>query len=132
MRLFTFAGIILLIISCSTGDKNPIEGVWELDRMSWNDTTITPLEPRQVKIYRDSHVMYSWYNISEDSTLSVGFGTYTYTSGNMTETITNHNNPEFLGQSFSFKVKLNNQNSSFDQDVMFGDNKLSETWKRIE
>ena len=132
MRLFTFAGIILLIISCSTGDQNPIEGVWELDRMSWNDTTITPLEPRQVKIYTDSHVMYSWYNISEDSTLSVGFGTYTYTSGNMIETITNHNNPEFLGQSFSFKVKLNNQNSSFDQDVMFGDNKLSETWKRIE
>ena len=132
MRLFTFAGIILINISCSTGDKNPIEGVWELDRMSWNDTTITPLEPRQVKIYTDSHVMYSWYDISEDSTLSVGFGTYTYTSGNMIETITNHNNPEFLGQSFSFKVKLNNQNSSFDQDVMFGDNKLSETWKRIE
>ena len=77
MRLFTFAGIILLIISCSTGDKNPIEGVWELDRMSWNDTTITTLEPRQVKIYTDSHVMYSWYDISEDSTLSVGFGTYT-------------------------------------------------------
>ena len=106
--------------------------MWELDRMSWNDTTITPLEPRQVKIYTDSHVMYSWYNISEDSTLSIGFGTYTYTSGIMTKTITNHNNPEFLGQSFSFKVKLNNQNSSFDQDVMFGDNKLSETWKRIE
>ena len=77
MRLFTFAGIILLNISCSTGDKNPIEGVWELDRMSWNDTTFTLLEPRQVKIYTDSHVMYSWYNISEDSTLSVGFGTYT-------------------------------------------------------
>ena len=77
MRLFTFAGIILLIISCSTRDKNPIEGVWELDRMSWNYTTITPLEPRQVKIYTDSHVMYSWYDISEDSTLSVGFGTYT-------------------------------------------------------
>tara|TARA_Y100000031_G_scaffold7345_1_gene8493 strand:+ start:182 stop:349 length:168 start_codon:yes stop_codon:yes gene_type:complete len=51
MRLFTFSGIILLIISCSTGDKNPIEGVWELDRMSWNNTTITPLEPRKVKIY---------------------------------------------------------------------------------
>ena len=51
MRLFTFAGIILLIISCSTEDKNPIEGVWKLDRMSWNNTTITPLEPRKVKIY---------------------------------------------------------------------------------
>ena len=76
MRLFTFAGIILLIISCSTRDKNPIEGVWKLDRMSWNDTTITSLEPRQVKIYTDSNVMYSWYNISENSTLSVGFGTY--------------------------------------------------------
>jgi len=51
MGFFPFAGIILLIISCSTGDKNPIEGVWELDRMSWNNTTITPLEPRKVKIY---------------------------------------------------------------------------------
>ncbi len=26
---FTFVGIILLIIFCSTGDKNPIEGVWD-------------------------------------------------------------------------------------------------------
>ena len=77
MGFFPFAGIILLIISCSTGDKNPIAGVWELDRMSWNDTTITPLGPRQVKIYTDSHVMYSCYNISEDSTLSDGSGTYT-------------------------------------------------------
>ena len=50
----------------------------------------------------------------------------------MTKTITNHNNPEFLRQSFTLKEKLNNQNSSFDQDVMFGDNRLSETWKRIE
>ena len=59
MGFFPFAEIILLIISCSTGDKNPIEGVWEFDRISCNNTTITPLEPRQVKIYRDSHVMYS-------------------------------------------------------------------------
>ena len=29
MRPFTFSGIILLIISCSTRDNNPMEGVWD-------------------------------------------------------------------------------------------------------
>lgn len=132
--------LFLIIFGCSTVEKNknPVIGVWEIETVAWNDSLMTPLEPNQIKIFTEKHVIYTWHNFenenSPDTLLSVGFGEYIYNenSGFVTETIKVHSNQNMVGSSFNYKV-VKYGTSFYIQDVELLDgNILTETWRRVE
>ncbi|MFW2376834.1 MAG: hypothetical protein ACN4ES_09810 [Cellulophaga baltica] len=109
--LFTFAGTLLLCISCNTSNKDkeitppvdvdPIEGVWELSHfyhLANGDTLITDTSKVQHKIYLDGHVIWNT-SPAEDASEWHGYGTYTFKNDTITEVLTS--------MSYSMKSDIN-------------------------
>jgi hypothetical protein len=76
--------------------------------------------------------MYSYYDLQKPDQVLIGAGSYSYVDGVVSETISNHSNKELIGSIFKFEISMSDDKNTFRQTVMFGENKLEETWRRLD
>jgi hypothetical protein len=128
---FKFAFLTLMFLS-QQAVANPLMGAWEIAESKWNNEKVKLPEPRAVKIYSAENFMYSYYDISKPEGVLIGQGSYVFSDGNVSETISNHSNKELIGEVYKFEISFSEDKSTFSQTVMFGENKLDEVWRRLD
>lgn len=132
-RFFALTFACLTLIGWSEQTKaNPLIGAWEISESKWNNEASQLPEPRAVKIYSTENVMYSYYDLQKPDQVLIGAGSYSYVDGIVSETISNHSNKELIGSIFKFEISMSDDKNTFRQTVMFGENKLEETWRRLD
>ena len=132
-RFFALTFACLTLIGWSEQTKaNPLIGAWEISESKWNNEATQLPEPRAVKIYSTENVMYSYYDLQKPDQVLIGAGSYSYVDGVVSETISNHSNKELIGSIFKFEISMSDDKNTFRQTVMFGENKLEETWRRLD
>lgn len=132
-RFFALTFACLTLIGWSEQTKaNPLIGAWEISESKWNNEASQLPEPRAVKIYSTENVMYSYYDLQKPDQVLIGAGSYSYVDGVVSETISNHSNKELIGSIFKFEISMSDDKNTFRQTVMFGENKLEETWRRLD
>jgi hypothetical protein len=124
--------VIYLASTLALAQSPTLVGVWEVKSAYYDDESIEIREPRQVKVFTERHVFYTYYDASTPPVLRVGHGTYTFDGTNMVETIANHSNEAIIGGAFSVEVEINAAGTEFTQVVDLGKYVLRETWQRIE
>lgn len=124
--------VIYLASTLALAQSPTLVGVWEVKSAYYDDESIEIREPRQVKVFTEQHVFYTYYDASTPPVLRVGHGTYTFDGTNMVETIANHSNEAIIGEAFSVEVEINAAGTEFTQVVDLGKYVLRETWQRIE
>jgi len=150
--------LFVLLSSCATDKKSPLEGVWELTSAQYTtpDTTIkfTSTEWSQIKIITKSH--HVWVGqapnrkqftaggtdselLAAARTFRAGGGTYTIEGDKYIEHIKYFLNPNYVNASIPFTYKMEG-----DQWIQTGtfpskslglqeyDTELYEVWKRVE
>lgn len=133
MNLKIAAFMVIYFVSTLALAQSPtLVGVWEVKSAYYDDESIEIREPRQVKVFTERHVFYTYYDASTPPVLRVGHGTYTFDGTNMVETIANHSNEAIIGGAFSVEVEINAAGTEFTQVVDLGKYVLRETWQRIE
>ncbi len=124
--------VIYLASTLALAQSPTLVGVWEVKSAYYDDESIEIREPRQVKVFTERHVFYTYYDASTPPVLRIGHGTYTFDGTNMEETIANHSNEAIIGEAFSVEVEINAAGTEFTQVVDLGKYVLRETWQRIE
>ena len=124
--------VIYLASTLALAQSPTLVGVWEVKSAYYDDESIEIREPRQVKVFTERQVFYTYYDASTPPVLRVGHGTYTFDGTNMVETIANHSNEAIIGEAFSVEVEINAAGTEFTQVVDLGKYVLRETWQRIE
>lgn len=128
---------IFLFLCHTTTAAEPLSlhGVWQVTSTHYDDEAIGVQEPRQIKVFTDHRVFYTYYEKGFEERpprLSVGHGSYSFADGTLTETIENHSNPTLIGQTFKVSVSIGDGGKSFTQTVDLGKYVLRETWTRLE
>ena len=136
-----------MLFSCVNSSKNnkccnqpnKLVGVWQLESSSWNDSSMLVKEPRMVKIFTDSIMIYQYYDqdlFCGDSTkktaLATGYGKYFYSKGKLKENILNHSNKNRIGEEYDIKISFSEDSNTYFQSMDFNNSKYKEVWKRIE
>ena len=124
---YTILVILLLVLlsSCATEKRSPLEGVWELVSAEWTypDTTrkITPADWSQIKIITKSHFVFAGQEpnrtkisgagsdaelISMAQEFFGGGGTYTLEGDTYTETMQYYSNPNYISVSLPWKIEI--------------------------
>ncbi len=117
--------LLVLLSSCATEKRSPLEGVWELVSAEWTtpDTTLkfTPADWSQIKVITKSHFVFVGQEpnrvkisgaqsdaelISMARTFFGGGGTYSLEGDTCTETLQYFSNPNYLSASVSYKVEI--------------------------
>lgn len=133
MNLRIAAFIVMYSASTLAMAQSPtLVGVWEVKSAHYDDESIEIREPRQVKVFTERHVFYTYYDALTPPVLRLGHGTYTFDGTTLVETISNHSNEVVIGEAFSVKVEINAAGTEFTQVVDLGKYVLRETWQRIE
>ena len=133
MNLRIAAFIVMYSVSTLAIAQSPtLVGVWEVKSAHYDDESIEIREPRQVKVFTEGHVFYTYYDALTPPVLRLGHGTYTFDGTTLVETISNHSNEAVIGEAFSVEVKINAAGTEFTQVVDLGKYVLRETWQRIE
>lgn len=133
MNLRIAALIIMYSASTLAIAQSPtLAGVWEVKSTHYDDESIEIREPRQVKVFTERHVFYTYYDALTPPVLRLGHGTYTFDGTTLVETISNHSNEAVIGEAFSVEVEINAAGTEFTQVVDLGKYVLRETWQRIE
>ena len=86
-------------------------------------------------MFTEEHVFYNYYDPNLETTeplAYVGHGTYTLNEGRLSETIVNHSNATFIGETFSVSVELSEDGNTFQQFVDLGKYVLEKRWVRVE
>ncbi len=150
--------LFMLLSSCTTERKSPLEGVWELTSAQYTtpDTTFEfmPTERSQIKVITKSH--HVWIGqasnrakfteggndselLASARTFGAGVGTYTIEGDKYIEHINYFLNPNYVNASIPFTYKMEG-----DQWIQSGtipakslglqeyDIELYEVWKRVE
>ena len=97
MKFILPISVSLLLFSCINSSQksneccnqpNKLVGVWELQNATWNDSSMTIKEPRMVKIFTDSVMIYQYYDqnlfcgdSAKKTVLATGYGKYFYFNG---------------------------------------------------
>lgn len=158
-----FGSIIVMffitLLGCDTEKKNPIEGTWELvsAKQTIGDSTlfeISSKDRQMIKIITKRHFAFlgqpfnrsKFTEMGSDAemllaarTFGAGGGTYTLDGDTYTEHIQFFLQPNLIGMSIPFKVKIENdqliQSGTMPRKAAgFGneDSELYEVYKRIE
>ncbi len=138
----------LLLISCSNSSSNNNEcckqanklvGVWQLESSSWDDSLMTVKEPRMVKIFTDSIMIYQYYDqnlfcgdSTKKSVLATGYGKYLYSMGKLNESIINHTDKNLVGSEYDIEISFSEDSNTYYQSMNFNNSKYDEVWKRIQ
>jgi len=144
----TFQAILIMlaaiIASCSAPQQAPpeepkspaqeLEGAWKLTsaKFTYPDTVMEAGDYRPVKILANGR--FAFGNQNTDSTLTAGGGTYEYDGQTYTENIEYFTNPNNVGQSFKFDIRLegNTWYHSGSIPLDSGELLLEEVWERVE
>ena len=147
MKFLISTLVSLLLFSCVNSSKNnkccnqpnKLVGVWQLESSSWNDSSMLVKEPRMVKIFTDSIMIYQYYDqdlFCGDSTkktaLATGYGKYFYSKGKLKESILNHSNKNRIGEKYDIEISFSEDSNTYYQSMDFNNSKYNEVWKRIE
>jgi len=133
MNLRIAAFMVIYSVSTLAIAQSPtLVGVWEVKSAHYDDESIEIREPRQVKVFTERHVFYTYYDALTPPVLRLGHGTYTFDGTTLVETISNHSNEAVIGEAFSVEVEINAAGTEFTQVVDLGKYVLRETWQRIE
>ena len=147
MKFLLSTLVSLLLFSCVNSSKNnkccnqlnKLVGVWQLESSSWNDSSMLVKEPRMVKIFTDSIMIYQYYDqdlFCGDSTkktaLATGYGKYFYSKGKLKESILNHSNKNRIGEEYDIEISFSEDSNTYYQSMDFNNSRYKEVWKRIE
>ena len=148
MKFLISISFSLLLFSCVSSSKNnnkccnkpnKLVGVWQLESSSWNDSSMLVKEPRMVKIFTDSIMIYQYYDqdlFCGDSTkktaLATGYGKYFYSKGKLKESILNHSNKNRIGEEYDIEISFSEDSNTYYQSMDFNNSRYKEVWKRIE
>ena len=148
MKFQIYISVSLLLFSCVSSSKNnnkccnqpnKLVGVWQLESSSWNDSSMLVKEPRMVKIFTDSIMIYQYYDqdlFCGDSTkktaLATGYGKYFYSKGKLKESILNHSNKNRIGEEYDIEISFSEDSNTYYQSMDFNNSRYKEVWKRIE
>ena len=148
MKFLISISVSLLLFSCLSSSKNnnkccnqanKLVGVWQIESLSWNDSSMLVKEPRMVKIFTDSIMIYQYYDqdlFCGDSTkktaLATGYGKYFYSKGKLKESILNHSNKHRIGEEYDIEISFSEDSNTYYQSMDFNNSKYKEVWKRIE
>jgi hypothetical protein len=147
--------LIILFAGCSTPpQKNKIEGVWELISQKWNGKG--EISGRDIKVITDKHFSFIFQDTAEAKSLLAkktlkdslsaffddlyaGAGSYKLVDSIYTETIEFFSNPEHIGQSTDFIVRVDGDRlyqsgkwPTYKDGKKVKDVFLEEVYKRIE
>ena len=148
MKFLLSTLLSLLLFCCVNSSKNnnkccnkpnKLVGVWQLESSSWNDSSMLVKEPRMVKIFTDSIMIYQYYDqdlFCGDSTkktaLATGYGKYFYSKGKLKESILNHSNKNRIGEEYDIEISFSEDSNTYYQSMDFNNSRYKEVWKRIE
>ena len=128
--------LFLSLASHSTyAETASLVGVWQIQSTVYDGKKQPIWTPKQIKMFTEEHVFYTYYDPNLGTTeplLSVGHGTYTLNEGRLSETIVNHSNATFIGETFSVSVELSEDGNTFQQVADLGKYVLEERWVRVE
>ena len=109
--------LIIIISSCNSEEKNPIEGTWRLisAETTEKDSTFSTFNKntKMIKIINDSHFAFFNHDLKngKDSTTALyfaGSGKYTLKDSIYTENLEYFNNRDWENNKFEFVVKVQN------------------------
>lgn len=142
MRLLTtWVGLLLLLLTsaCQSPDQtaeettSPIQGTWQLvhQRLSTPDTTmeLTAPSPPATKVVNATH--FATGRQVGDS-LSAGGGRYHYAGSTYTEIIQYHSSVDLVGDSITYKSRLEDDTTWVFSGALADSVELEETWRRVE
>ena len=148
MRFLISISVSLLLFSCINSSpknneccnqSNKLIGVWELENATWNDSSMTIIEPRMVKIFTDSIMIYQYYDqnlfcgdSTKKSVLATGYGKYLYSMGKLNESIINHTDKNLVGSEYDIEISFSEDSNTYYQSMNFNNSKYDEVWKRIQ
>ena len=148
MKFLLSTLVSLLLFSCVNSSKNnnkccnqpnKLVGVWQLESSSWNDSSMLVKEPRMVKIFTDSIMIYQYYDqdlfcgdSAKKTALATGYGKYFYNKGKLKENILNHSNKNRIGEEYDIEIGFSEDSNTYYQSMDFNNSKYKEVWKRIE
>ena len=148
MRFLLSISLSLLLFSCINSSQknneccnqsNKLVGVWELENATWNDSSMTIIEPRMVKIFTDSNMIYQYYDqnlfcgdSTKKSVLATGYGKYLYSMGKLNESIINHTDKSLVGSEYDIEISFSEDSNTYYQSMNFNNSKYDEVWKRIQ
>lgn len=148
MKFILPISVSLLLFSCINSSQksneccnqpNKLVGVWELQNATWNDSSMTIKEPRMVKIFTDSVMIYQYYDqnlfcgdSAKKTVLATGYGKYFYSKGKLKESILNHSNKNLIGSEYDIEINFSKDSNTYYQSMDFNNSKYKEAWKRIE
>jgi len=133
--------IFLLLLSCETEKKKPVEGTWELVSANWifGDTTEFPNSEydREIKIIGGEHFIYIRQDTTKKDLFFSGGGTYTFKENKYTETHEFTSWGGDIGITYSYECLFEDDMWIMTGPVIAeGEKKpgwqLHEEWKKIE
>jgi uncharacterized protein YrrD len=151
MKFLISISVSLLLFSCVSSsnnnnnnnkcckEPNKLVGVWQIESSSWNDSSMLVKEPRMVKIFTDSIMIYQYYDqdlfcgdSAKKTALATGYGKYFYSKGKLKESILNHSNKNIIGEEYDIEISFSEDSNTYYQSMDFNNSKYKEVWKRIE
>lgn len=110
-------------------DPEQLEGAWRMTHR--NGHTMDELHLQMVKILKDGHFMFAYYQESSQSFYSAGGGTYLYQDGRYTERIEFHTlDPDLIGQAVTFDLSM--QEDRWHHSGNANGQELNEVFTRID
>jgi len=117
-KLILFLMISIFFLSCSQKQPNPIEGTWNLIQLKWTFPDSTILEyPGNIEYCSSSWIASGnnsiWvfkYKTPNDTAFTIEFGEteYKYDGKTYQETYLSSNDDKFIGQTFSYNLRIKN------------------------
>jgi len=133
--------ILLLLLSCETEKKNPVEGTWELISANWifADTTQFPNSEydREVKIIGGKHFLFIRQDTTKNDLFFSGGGTYSFDENKYSETLEFTSWVGDIGSTVTYECQFEGDMWIVTGPIkMEGEERplwqLHEEWKRIE
>ncbi len=114
MKFLSIFLVLVFLLSSTVsaqGEKNAIEGTWEMVSAKWSDPETTSLWPvtdhaRQIKMISRTHFVWINQDTSQKDVSGFGGGKYTLDGDKYTEHIEIFYDPIWIGKSVTFKIKV--------------------------
>jgi len=156
-RAFVVILLLWFLAGLSIAQQNPsLQSVWELISAKYDGKEVVKPNIKQYKLITKNH--YVWIHQDKTSAIaalanktqkdslsayydhfSAGAGTYTFTGNTYTETVEIFQEPQYIGRSLPFTVKIEGDRlyqsgkfPIFEGDKLVREMSLEEVYKRIE
>ena len=129
---FSFT-VVIFLCKCSKNNINVVINLINLleygnESSSWNDSSMLVKEPRMVKIFTDSIMIYQYYDqdlFCGDSAKKTALlnGKYFYGKGKLKENILNHSNKNRIGEEYDIEISFSEDSNTYYQSMDFNNSK---------